>query len=118
MCERQPPAEAEQEDFVWAFACYHDDAEAASTELAPFGPRCASIAILIWKSAEVCGFGVGTEEAYRGQRYALAAVGAATREVLARGAAAVYGAFATNIPSLRIPRRLGYRFGWETIGAW
>ena len=89
-----------------------------STELAPFGPRCASIAILIWKSAEVCGYGVWTEEAHRGRGYALAAVAAATQEVLARGAAAIYGAFAANIPSLRIPRRLGYRFGWETIGTW
>lgn len=63
MSERRPPAEADQEDFVWAFACYHDEVDAAETELALFGPRCASIAVVIWDAPDVAGFGVGTEEA-------------------------------------------------------
>jgi len=79
MSERRPPADAKEDDFVWAFACYHDDEDAEATELAPFGARCASIAIVIWKSADLAEFGVGTEEAYRGRRYALAAVSAATQ---------------------------------------
>jgi len=115
MSERRPHVEAKQEDFVWAFACYHDDADATATELAPFGPRCASIAVIIWKAPDLAGFGVGTEEAFRGRGYALAAVSAATRFVLEQGAVAQYGAYATNVPSLRIARRLGYGLAWQTI---
>jgi hypothetical protein len=55
MSERRPPAEADQEDFVWAFACYHDEVDAAETELALFGPRCASIAVVIWDAPDVAG---------------------------------------------------------------
>lgn len=117
MSERRPPDEAEQEDFTWAFACYHHDADAVPTELAPFGPQCASIAIVIWKSAEVAGYGLWTEEAYRGRGYALAAVSAATKFVLDQGAVAVYDAYTTNIPSLRVARRLGFRQVWQTIWA-
>jgi len=117
MSERRPPAEAQQQDFVWAFACYHDDEDAEATELAPFGARCASIAIVIWKTEELAGYGLGTEEAYRGRGYALAAVSAATRFILEQGAAATYGAYTTNIPSLRIPRRLGFTYAWRTIWA-
>jgi RimJ/RimL family protein N-acetyltransferase len=115
--ERRSPAEAEQKDFVWAFACYHDDEDAAAAELAPFGPRCASIAIVIWKTPDLAGYGVWTEEDYRGRGYALAAVSAATKFIMEQGAAAIYGAYATNIPSLRIARRLGFSFAWETIWA-
>lgn len=117
MSERRSPAEAEQDDFVWAFACYHDDRDAVGTELAPFGSQCASIAVVIWMSRDVASFGVGTEEAYRGRGYALAAVSAATRFVLEQGAVAIYGSHATNVASLRIPRRLGYQFAWQTIWA-
>jgi RimJ/RimL family protein N-acetyltransferase len=117
MSERRPPDEADEQDFVWAFACRHDDENAEATELAPFGPRCASVAIVTWKTRDLAEYGVWTEEAYRGRGYALAAVSAATRYVLERGAVAAYGAFATNIPSLRIARRLGYSFAWQTIWA-
>jgi len=117
MSERRPPAEATQDDFVWAFACYHDDEDAEATELAPFGPLCASIAIVIWKSAEVAGYGLWTEEAYRGRGYALAVVSAATKFILEQGAVATYGAYTTNIPSLRVARRLGFRQVWQTIWA-
>jgi RimJ/RimL family protein N-acetyltransferase len=111
------PGEAEQDDLVWAFACYHDDEDAVATELAPFGPQCASIAKVLWMSRDVASFGVHTEEAYRGRGYALAAVSAATRFVLEQGAVAIYSSRATNIPSLRIPRRLGYEFAWQTLSA-
>jgi RimJ/RimL family protein N-acetyltransferase len=117
MSERRSPAEAQQEDFVWAFACYHDDEDAEATELALFGPRCASIGIVIWKTEELAGYGLWTEEAYRGRGYALAVVSAATKFVLDQGAAAIYGAYTTNIPSLRIPRRLGFTYAWQTIWA-
>ena len=115
--ERRTPAEAQQEDFVWAFACYHDDDDAVATELAPFGPRCASIAIVIWKTEGLAGYGLWTEEAYRGRGYALAVVSAATKFILEQGAAAIYEAYTTNIPSLRIPRRLGSTYAWQTVWA-
>jgi len=117
MSERRPPAEAQQDDFIWAFACRHDDDNAEATELAPFGPRCASIAIVIWKSPDLAGYGLWTEEAYRGRGYALAVVTAATEYVLQQGAAATYGALTTNLPSLRIARRLGFTPAWQTIWA-
>ncbi len=117
MSERRPPAGAKEEDFVWAFACRHDDEGAEATELALFGPRCASIAIVIWQSADVASFGVWTEETYRGRRYALAAMSAATEFVLEQGAVAMYGAYTSNVPSLRIPRRLGFMYAWQTIWA-
>jgi RimJ/RimL family protein N-acetyltransferase len=116
MSERRCPAEAEQDDFVWAFACYHGDPDTAAA-LGAFGPHCASIARVIWMGREVASFAVQTEEAYRGRGYALAVVSAATRFVLAQGAVAIYSSDATNLPSLRIPRRLGYQFAWQTISA-
>ncbi len=115
MGERRP---SERDDFTWAFACYHDDPAAPATELAPFGPRSAAIAIVIWEgSEEVAGFGVGTEQGFRGQGYGLAAVSAATQWVLDQGAVAWYGAYADNIPSLRLARRLGYRVFSRSLGA-
>jgi RimJ/RimL family protein N-acetyltransferase len=111
---RRPVAE----DFIWAFACYHDDPDAEATELTPFGPQCASIAIIIWRhGTDVASFGVGTEQAFRGQGYALACVSAATRWVLEQGAVARYGADADNAASLRIPRRLGFTLLCQDIRA-
>jgi RimJ/RimL family protein N-acetyltransferase len=117
LSERRPPNEAGEQDFIWAFACRHDDENAEAPELALFGPRCASIAIVIWKTRDLAAYGVWAEEGYRRRGYALAAVSAATRFVLEKGAVAAYGAHVTNIPSLRIARRLGYTFGWQTIWA-
>jgi len=109
---RQPPAE----DFVWAFACYHDDPAFKASELAPFGAQCASIAIAIWKDGPVATYGVGTEASCRGQGFALAAVSATTKWILEQGEVAVYGAYANNIPSLRIARRLGFAFLHQQMG--
>lgn len=108
MKERHP---AEQDDFIWAFACDRDDAEYhTGAELAPFGSHCASIAIVIWREGPVGCFGVGTDEACRKQGYGLAVVSAATEWILKQGEVAIYSAYANNIPSLRIARRLGFTF--------
>ncbi len=115
MAERRP---SETEDFIWAFACYHGDMNATATELAPFGPGCASISIVIWRGSEdIAFYGVGTEEALRRQGYGVAAVSAATQWILAQGAVAWYGAYADNIPSRRITRRLGFSFVSSTFRA-
>jgi len=115
IAERRP---SETEDFIWAFACYHNDSSMTATELAPFGPRCACIAIVIWKGSEdIATFGVGTEELLQGQGYALAAVSAASQWILDQEAIAWYGAYANNIPSLRIARRLGFSLIYQSFGA-
>ncbi len=115
MSERRKPI---PEDFIWAFACYHNDPDATPTELGPFGPLCASIAVVIWKAGpDIASYGVGTEEAYRGQGYGLAAVSAATKWMLEQGAVAWYGAYASNVPSLRLARKLGFKLIQQTIGA-
>jgi RimJ/RimL family protein N-acetyltransferase len=107
MSQRRPvPAE----DFIWAFACYRDDPTFRTTELALFGAQCASIAIAMWQEGPVATYGVATEEACRGQGFGVAAVSAITKWVLEQGEAAVYEAYANNIPSLRIARRLGFAF--------
>ena len=114
MSERKQPV---SENFIWAFACYHRNHEATATRLATFGPCCASIAIIIWKDGPVATYGVGTEEGYESQGYGLAVVSAATKWVLEQGEVATYGAYTTNIPSLRIAHRLGFQFTWQTIWA-
>ncbi len=115
IAERRP---SETEDFIWAFACYHDDSSVPAGELAQFGPRCASVAVVIWNgSEEIATFGVGTEEALQAQGYGLAVVSAATEWILDQGAVAWYGAYADNIPSLRIARRLGFSLVHQSFGA-
>ena len=113
MSERRQPA---SEDFIWAFACYRDASDFQAADLRPFGAQCASIAIVIWKDGPVATYGVATEETCRGQGYALAAVSAATKWVLDQGEVAVYGAYADNIPSLRIACRLGFAFVHQEMG--
>ena len=106
MGERRP---SETDDFVWAFACDLDDPEyRAGAELSPFGPQCAAIAILIWAPGPVATYGVGADSGCRGRGYGLAAASAATAWILEQGEAPVYAAYANNIPSLRIARRLGF----------
>jgi RimJ/RimL family protein N-acetyltransferase len=98
----------EKDDFTWAFTCYHNDPNVPAKTLREYGPRCASVAVIFWKSDDLAGFGVATEEGLRRQGYALDVVSTATQFVLGRGGVAWYGAYADNIPSLHIPRRLGY----------
>jgi len=115
IAERRP---SETDDFVWAFACYHNEPNITATELAPFGPYCASIAVVIWNGNEdIATFGIGTEELLRRQGYALAAVSAATQWILDQKAVAWYGAYANNIPSLRIARRLGFTMVHQSFRA-
>ena len=67
--------------------------------------------------SDVATFGVMTEVDYRDQGFGVAVVSAATEWVLNQGAVAWYGAYADNIPSLRIARRLGFQLFLQTIGA-
>ena len=113
MSERRKPV---SDEFIWAFACYRNAPEFRAAELAPFGAQCASIAIVIWKDGPVATYGVGTEEGLRGQGYGLAAVSAATKWILEQGEVTVYGAYANNIPSLRIARRLGFALLQQEMG--
>jgi RimJ/RimL family protein N-acetyltransferase len=65
---------------------------------------------VIWKEGPVASYGVGTDPACRSRGYGLTVVSAATRWILDQDQIAVYGAYANNIPSLRIARRLGFAF--------
>jgi RimJ/RimL family protein N-acetyltransferase len=101
---------SEIDNFVWAFAGDLDDpAYQAGAELSPFGAQCAAIAVVIWAPGPVATYGVGTDSRCRGRGYALAATSAATAWILEQGETPVYGAYANNVPSLRIARRLGFR---------
>jgi len=63
----------------------------------------------MWNGSEdIAVLGIETEEALRGQVYGLAVVSAATQWILDQGAVAWYGAYADNIPSLGIAKRLGF----------
>ncbi len=113
MSERRQPV---PDEFIWAFACYQDDGDVSVSDLAEFGEKCISIAIVIWNEGqEIATYGLGTHEDYRGQQYALATVTAATDYLLQQGGIAHYEAAVTNIPSLRIPRRLGFSFAWQEM---
>lgn len=115
MSERRP---FETDDFIWAFACYHNDPGATTTELAPFGPPCASIAAVIWENDDdIADLGVWTEESLRGQGYALSVVSAATQWILEQKAVAWYGAYSNNMPSVRIAKRLGFSLVCQSFGA-
>jgi RimJ/RimL family protein N-acetyltransferase len=108
---------SETNDFIWAFACYHNNSNIPAVTVPEYSPNCASVAVVFWKGDDVAGFGVGTEEKLQGQGYGLAVVSAATQFVLEQGGVAWYGAYANNIPSLRIPRRLGYKLVYSSFGA-
>jgi len=61
--------------------------------------------------------GVETREAHQKKGYGLAVVAAAAEWVLAQGALPYYRAFPTNIGSVKIARRLGFRLTWQNIYA-
>lgn len=108
MSERRlPPVE----DSIWAFACHRDDDPAyRATELASIGSQCASIAMAKWTDGPVARLDVRTEASCRGQGYGTATVSATAKWILEQGQVAIYDAYANNVPSLRIARRLG--FAW------
>jgi RimJ/RimL family protein N-acetyltransferase len=114
MEERRP---SETNDFIWAFACYHNEPGVPATILPEFDHLCASVAVVIWEDDDIASFGVGTEESLQGQGYALAVVSAATQWILEQKAIAWYGAYSNNIPSLRIARRLGFSLVYQSFGA-
>jgi RimJ/RimL family protein N-acetyltransferase len=98
----------ETDDFTWAFTCYHNDPNIPAILLPDYGPHCASVAVIFWRNNDIAGLGVGTEDALRGRGYATDVVCAGTQFILDQGGIAWYGAYANNVPSLRIPRRLGF----------
>jgi RimJ/RimL family protein N-acetyltransferase len=104
-------------DFTWAFACYHNDPSLPAKVLPEYGPRCASVAVIFWRDDVVAGLGVATEEGLRGQGYATDVVSVATQFLLAQGAVAWYGAYADNLPSFRIPIKLGYSLVYSSFSA-
>ena len=57
-----------------------------------------------------------TDCRWRGKGYGSAVVSAATAWTLAQGEAPVYAAYANNIPSLRIARRLGFSLLQQSMG--
>jgi len=98
--QRLPPGQ----DFVPAFAVYQDDKQVASS-----GIR--------WKSPGFVEIGVSTHEDYRGRGYGLAVVASAIYWILAQGAVAYYPVAPSNVPSVRIARRLGFSLTWQEIYA-
>ena len=107
----------EADDFIWAYACYHDLPGIPQVRLPEYGPRCACVSAVIWEDDAIAGFGVGTEEALQGKGYATAVISAATEWVLTQEALPVYGASSNNTASIRIARRLGYTYFRSSFGA-
>jgi RimJ/RimL family protein N-acetyltransferase len=101
--QRRSPSEAEGE-FVWAFVCRQGEEE-------------ASCAVIMWHTPDVADIGVETGEKYRRRGYGLACVSAAAQYILEQGGVATYSARVSNIPSLRIARRLGFTLTYQAIGA-
>lgn len=99
MSERRP---SERADFVWGFDCL-------------VGGRRAGRCAIIWNTPEVAALGVGVDERFRGRGCGLAVVHAAAEYVLAEGGAALYGADADNVASLRLARSLGFWLFSEQI---
>jgi len=113
MSERRQPT---AEDFIWAYAFIYDDPTFQSVGLAPFGAKHASIDIAMWKEGPVADLAVETDKSCQGDGYGLTAVSAITKWILEQGEIAVYGAYASNIPSLRIARRLGFTTLLQDMG--
>ena len=70
-----------------------------------------------WKADDFVEIEVNTQKDYRGRGFGLAVVTAAVEWILSRGAVAHYPVMPDNIPSARIPRRLGFRVAWQEIYA-
>jgi RimJ/RimL family protein N-acetyltransferase len=77
--------------------------------------RQVSVATIRWKLPDFIEIGVSTREEFRQHGHGLLAVAAATEWVLARGAVAHYAVKPDNLPSCRIPRRLGYTVAWQEV---
>jgi len=102
MGERRKPT---PDDFVWGFRCEHNGKRAAT-------------AVIIWdEHGDSANIGVSVEEACRGRGYGLAVVHAAARFILREQGVAFYGAHVSNVPSLRLARRLGFKLISQQICA-
>ena len=98
--QRLPPGR----DFVLAFSAYDDGVQVARS-----GVR--------WVAPGLVEIGVDTNREHRGQGYGLTVVQAAAQWVLARGAVALYRAKPSNIPSVRIAKRLGFALTYQELRA-
>ena len=82
------------------------------------GAQRVSIAVIRWDEGATAHIAIaGTKEPFRGRGYGRAVVSAATEHILKQGRVPVYGTIRSNIAALRMIRPLGYRLGFETIGA-
>ncbi len=77
----------------------------------------ASLSQIRWKTDAFIEIAVDTQEGHRGRGYSTAVVHAATKWIHSRGAVAHYPVLPSNIQSVRIARRLGYRVAWQEIYA-
>ena len=77
----------------------------------------ASLSRIRWKTRDFIEIAVETHEAYRGRGLGTAVVAAATEWIHSRGCAAHYPVLPSNLPSVRIARRLGFTVAWQEIYA-
>lgn len=87
-----------------AFAIYQEGRQAALSQVS-------------WKTEKFIEISVETHEAFRQRGYGLAVVAAAVEWILAQGAVAHYATLPSNIPSVRIARKLGFTLTWQEIYA-
>ncbi len=90
------------DDFIWGFGCCD-------------GGTLISYAALMWSGLDSAAMDVETQPSHQGKGYASCAVHAATVHALRMNALVFYGAEVTNVPSLRIARRLGFVFAYESL---
>ena len=91
-------------DFVEAFVIYQGADKAARAGIRRHSPTFIEI-------------GVETDEEYQKRGYGTAVVAAAANWILSQGAAVYYRVFSTNVPSVRIARRLDFDLTWQQIYA-
>jgi GNAT superfamily N-acetyltransferase len=90
--------------FQPAFAIYEEDKEVASSGIH-------------WLSSHLVEIGVETSKAYQKKGYGLLVVASATEWILGQGAVVYYRAYPSNIGSVRIARKMGFKLIWQNIYA-
>ena len=76
-----------------------------------------ALAKVRWKSRELIEIAVTTHEEYRSRGYGRAVVAGASEWILAQDAMVHYPVWPSNISSIRIPNRLGFRLAWHEFYA-